>query len=68
MENITYSWFKHFTYCQEIGQFFWDYLTKIRKLSSDSTETRRPPRTTLEGYAYNWFEWEKITRMLTERI
>ena len=56
MENITYSWFKLFTYCQEIGQFLGDYLTKIRKLSSDSTETRRPPRTVLEGYAYNWFE------------
>ena len=34
-KNITYSRFKFFLYRQEPGQTFDDYLTEIRKLSSD---------------------------------
>ena len=34
-KNITYSRFKFFTYRQEPGQTFNDYLTEMRKLSSD---------------------------------
>ena len=34
-KNITYSRFKFFTYGQEIGQSFDDYMTELRKLSSD---------------------------------
>ena len=29
-KNITFSWFKFFTYRQEIGQSFDDYLTGLR--------------------------------------
>ena len=34
-KNIAYSRFKFFTYRQEPGQTFDDYLTEMRKLSSD---------------------------------
>ena len=34
-KNITYSQFKFFTYRQEIGQSFDDYMTELRKLSSN---------------------------------
>ena len=34
-KNIAYSWFNFFTYHQEIGQSFDDYMTELRKLSSD---------------------------------
>ena len=34
-KNITYSRFKFFTYGQEIGQCFDDYMPELRKLSSD---------------------------------
>ena len=33
-KNVTYSWFNFFTYRQETGQSFDDYMTEIRKLSS----------------------------------
>ena len=34
-KNVTHSWFKFFTYYQEIGQSFDDYMTELRKLSCD---------------------------------
>ena len=34
-KNITYSWLKFFNHHQETGQSFDDYMTELRKLSSD---------------------------------
>ena len=49
-----------------LGQFFDDYLTELRKLSSDCELGDLQELLLRDGY--NWFEWQNIARMLIKKI